>query len=109
GARGRGAEERATTNVTPGGGLQVRFGRADPPLGARVNVLGTVNVFEAAKRFELAPIAYASSIAALDTDGGVVGSPSTLYGAFKRANEHTARVYFGENGISSVGLRPHTV
>ena len=72
-------------------------------------MLGTVNVFEAAKRRELAPIVYASSIAALDRDGGVVGPPSTLYGAFKRANEHSARVYFEENGIASVGLRPHTV
>jgi UDP-glucuronate 4-epimerase len=102
-------EEHGITNVIHLAALQVPFVRADPPLGARVNVLGTVNVFEAAKRFELAPIAYASSIAALDTDGGVVGPPSTLYGAFKRANEHTARVYFAENGISSVGLRPHTV
>jgi nucleoside-diphosphate-sugar epimerase len=102
-------DEHGITNVIHLAALQVPFVRADPPLGARVNVLGTVNVFEAAKRFELAPIAYASSIAALDTDGGVVGPPSTLYGAFKRANEHTARVYFGENGISSVGLRPHTV
>src|SRR5437763_9065043 len=89
--------------------LQVPFVRADPPLGARVNVLGTVNVLEAARRRELAPIVYASSIAALDRDGGVVGPPSTLYGAFKRANEHSARVYFEEAGISSVGLRPHTV
>ena len=38
-----------------------------------------------------------------------MGPPSTLYGAFKRANEHSARVYFEENGIASVGLRPHTV
>jgi UDP-glucuronate 4-epimerase len=102
-------DEHGITNVIHLAALQVPFVRADPPLGARVNVLGTVNVFEAGKRFELAPIVYASSIAALDRDGGVVGPPSTLYGAFKRANEHTARVYFEENGISSVGLRPHTV
>jgi len=102
-------EEHGITNVIHLAALQVPFVRADPPLGARVNVLGTVNVFEAAKRFELAPIVYASSVAALDADAGVVGPPSTLYGAFKRANEHTARVYFAENGISSVGLRPHTV
>src|SRR5688500_1937258 len=30
--------------------LQVPFVRADPPAGARVNVLGTVNVFEAVRR-----------------------------------------------------------
>jgi UDP-glucuronate 4-epimerase len=102
-------DEHAITNVIHLAALQVPFVRADPPLGARVNVLGTVNVFEAAKRRELAPIVYASSIAALDRDGGTLGPPSTLYGTFKRANEHSARVYFEENGISSVGLRPHTV
>jgi UDP-glucuronate 4-epimerase len=102
-------DEHAITNVIHLAALQVPFVRADPPLGARVNVLGTVNVFEAAKTRELAPIVYASSIAALDLDGGTVGPPSTLYGVFKRANEHTGRVYFTENGIASVGLRPHTV
>lgn len=102
-------EDHGITNVIHLAALQVPFVRADPPLGARVNVLGTVNVFEAAGRRELGPIVYASSIAALDPDGGTIGPPSTLYGVFKRANEHTARVYFEENGISSVGLRPHTV
>ena len=90
--------------------LQVPFCRADPPLGARVNVLGTVNVFEAAKaRPHLAPITYASSIAAFDADGTMAGHPSTIYGVYKRANESTAAVYLGESGISSTGLRPHTV
>jgi len=102
-------DEHAITKVIHLAALQIPFVRADPPLGVRVNVLGTVNVFEAAKRHELAPIVYASSIAALDRDGGLAGPPGTLYGAFKRANEHSARVYFEENGISSVGLRPHTV
>lgn len=102
-------EDHGITNVIHLAALQVPFVRADPPLGARVNVLGTVNVFEAARRRELGPIVYASSIAALDPEGGTIGPPSTLYGVFKRANEHSARVYFEENGISSVGLRPHTV
>ena len=102
-------DEHEITNVIHLAALQVPFVRADPPLGARVNVLGTVNVFEAAKRHEQAPIVYASSIAAFDRDGGLVGPPATLYGVFKRANEHTARVYLEENGIASVGLRPHTV
>jgi nucleoside-diphosphate-sugar epimerase len=96
------------TNVIHLAALQVPFVRANPRAGAQVNVLGTVNVFEAAKERELA-VVYASSIAALDAGGGVVGPPSTLYGAFKRANEHTAKVYLAENGVASVGLRPHTV
>jgi nucleoside-diphosphate-sugar epimerase len=37
------------------------------------------------------------------------GQPSTLYGVFKRANEATAAVYHAEQGVSSVGIRPHTV
>ena len=75
--------------------LQVPFCRADPPLGARVNVLGTVNVFEAAKaRPQLAPITYASSIAAFDANGTMAGHPGTIYGVYKRANESTAAVYF---------------
>jgi nucleoside-diphosphate-sugar epimerase len=96
------------THVIHLAALQVPLVRANPRAGAQVNVLGTVNVFEAAKERGL-PVVYASSIAALDGDGLSVGPPSTLYGAFKRANEHTAKVYFGESGVPSVGLRPHTV
>ncbi len=89
--------------------LQIPFVRADPLLGARVNVVGTVNVFEVAKERGLGPVVYASSIAALAPDGSETAPPSTLYGVFKRANEQAAGVYFAESGVSSVGLRPHTV
>jgi nucleoside-diphosphate-sugar epimerase len=102
-------ERHDVTNVIHLAALQVPFVRADPPLGARVNVVGTTNVFEVVTRRGLAPVAYASSIAALDADGGTAGAPSTLYGVFKRANEQTAEIYFAESGTSSVGLRPHTV
>jgi UDP-glucuronate 4-epimerase len=83
--------------------LQVPFCRADPPLGARVNVLGAVNVFEAVARRadRIGPVVYASSIAAYDA--------STLYGVFKRANEGTAHVYWADHAVASIGLRPHTV
>jgi UDP-glucuronate 4-epimerase len=105
----RALDEHAVTNVIHLAALQVPLVRADPPLGARVNVLGTVNVFEAAAQRVLAPVVYASSIAAYDPSGTMIGQPSTLYGVFKRTNEATAAVYYGENGVSSVGLRPHTV
>jgi nucleoside-diphosphate-sugar epimerase len=98
------------THVIHLAALQVPFCRADPPLGARVNVVGTVNVFEAAsRRTHLAPIVYASSIAAFDRDGTMSGHPSTIYGVYKRANESTASVYLAEHGVSSTGLRPHTI
>ena len=97
--------------------LQVPFCRADPPLGARVNVVGTVNVFEAvARRAErMGPVVYASSVAAYDAledraaAPAMQGVPSTLYGVYKRANEGTATVYAQERETPSVGLRPHTV
>ncbi|HTO25635.1 MAG TPA: NAD(P)-dependent oxidoreductase [Gaiellaceae bacterium] len=102
-------ERHGVTNVIHLAALQIPLVRADPPLGARVNVVGTTNVFEVAARRGLAPVVYASSIAALDGAAGTAGTPSTLYGVFKRANEGTAQVYLAESGIPSVGLRPHTV
>jgi nucleoside-diphosphate-sugar epimerase len=99
-------------------GLQVPTCRANPRLGAAVNVIGTINIFEAAKNSEgrVKKIVYASSAAvfgANDQNRAVsedeAGGMNTHYGAFKRCNEDNARVYFSENGMSSIGLRPMTV
>jgi UDP-glucuronate 4-epimerase len=96
--------------------LQVPFCRADPPLGAAVNVVGTVNVFEAARRRRdrIGHVVYASSIAAYDSPNGVpqasmIDVPGTLYGIYKRATEHTATRYWIDESLASIGLRPHTV
>ena len=43
-------DEHEITRVIHLAALQVPFCRADPPLGAAVNVVGTVNVLEAARR-----------------------------------------------------------
>jgi UDP-glucuronate 4-epimerase len=113
-------DEHGITNVIHLAALQVPFCRADPPLGAMVNVVGTVNVFEAVKRRlpGRAPVVYTSSIAVFsssDVDGGgrlregVEGHPLTHYGVYKQANEGTARIYANDDGIASVGLRPMTV
>lgn len=97
-------------------GLQVPFCKADPALGARVNVLGTLHVFEAAKHLSLERVVYASSAAVygppedeVPPDEGAPTEASTHYGIFKRANEGSARIYWQDNGISSIGLRPLTV
>src|SRR5205807_3649648 len=37
------------------------------------------------------------------------GHPTSLYGVFKQANEGTARIYWQDHRISSIGLRPATV
>jgi nucleoside-diphosphate-sugar epimerase len=98
--------------------LQVPFCRANPPLGARVNVVGTVNVFEAAKNIGLKHVVYASSVAVygrgdeypdriLKNDAPLM--PRNLYGVYKQANEGTAYIYKQDNGINSIGLRPYTI
>lgn len=94
--------------------------RADPVLGAQVDVLGTINVFEAAKASggQVRGVSYASTVAVFGTadryDNGVardddVQDPATLYGVYKAANEATARVYSRDHGLPSVGLRPCVV
>jgi nucleoside-diphosphate-sugar epimerase len=108
------------TQVIHLAGLQVPFCRANPVLGAQVNVVGTVNVFEAARRREgkTQRVVYASSAAVFDVDDAkpgevlaadATGHPATLYGVYKQANEGTARVYWKENRVSSIGLRPYVV
>jgi nucleoside-diphosphate-sugar epimerase len=100
--------EREITHIVHLAALQVPFVKANPPLGAAVNVTGTVNVFEAAKRHGLkTTIAYASTAAVYDEHGE--RSPRTLYGVFKLANEGTAAVYWADEGVASVGIRPYTV
>jgi UDP-glucuronate 4-epimerase len=109
-------DRESITNVIHLAALQVPFCRDDPPLGALVNVVGTVNVLEAVARRggRMGPVVYASSIAVYDAvpsgDGpGMSAVPGTLYGVYKRANEASAAVYHAERGVSSIGLRPHTV
>ena len=107
------------THVIHLAGLQVPVCRADPLLGAKVNVLGTLAVFEAIRQAGgMQRLVYASSAAVFgppDSYGqesvadDVKLSPSTHYGVFKCCNEGNARVYFQDHGLSSIGLRPWTV
>jgi UDP-glucuronate 4-epimerase len=112
------------TNVVHLAALQVPFCRADPPLGARVNVVGTVNVFEAVRRRmaagqAMAPVVYSGSIGMFspsDVDAATgqlredaEPHPGNHYGVYKFANEGTARIYWSDSGVPSVGLRPMTV
>src|ERR1051326_2570562 len=97
-------------------GLQVPTCKADPVAGAFVNVIGTLNVFESARTIGVERVIYASSAAVFATgDADTPGNesetcePTTHYGVFKRTNEGNARVYFGDHGLNSVGLRPLTV
>ena len=106
------------TNLIHLAGLQVPTCRADPRLGALVNVIGTINVFEAVRRSagQIKNVVYASSAAVFgvpEEDRPMTErdepQPSSHYGVFKRCNEGNAHVYFLDHGVHSVGLRPLTV
>ena len=99
-------------------GLQVPICKANPRLGALVNVVGTINVFEAARLAgdSIQKVVYASSAAVfgmMEEERPLTerdaANPATHYGAFKRCNEDNARVYFLDHGVNSVGLRPLTI
>jgi len=117
----RGAVEmHGVTHIVHLAGLQVPFCRANPSLGAQVNVVGTVNIFEAARHNwgQVQGLAYASSLAVLGpaeaypegpASDEVALLPRTLYGVYKVANEGTARLYWQDWQIGSVGLRPYIV
>jgi nucleoside-diphosphate-sugar epimerase len=103
-------------------GLQVPTCRADPILGAKVNVVGTLAVFEAVRQAQpqVKRLVYASSAAVFGPPDSYAGTPtpladdvmltpSTHYGVFKCCNEGNARIYYQDFGLSSIGLRPWTV
>lgn len=115
----RAVAENGITHVIHLAALQVPPCAANP-LGAMVNVVGTLNVFEAAKRRRdlVRRVVYASSAAVFGPEefyghshvpDGAPLFPGTHYGVFKQANEGNARVYYANDGISSVGLRPWAV
>lgn len=118
---GRVLNEDRVSHVIHLAALQVPFCHADPPLGALVNVVGTATVFEAVKRRlgRIRGLVYMSSIGMYDAadagpDTGVIAEdtiahPQTHYGVYKQANEGTARVYWQDDGVPSVGLRPFVV
>jgi UDP-glucuronate 4-epimerase len=100
--------------------LQVPMVRANPVLGARVNVVGSTIVMETAQRHasQIEGLVYASSIAVygpasvyppgpLAHDAELM--PTTLYGVNKMADEWTAKIYWQDYQVPSIGVRPFFV
>lgn len=111
-------EQYEVTHIIHLAALQVPFCKANPVLGAQVNVVGTANIFEAMRHYPIQGLAYASSVAVLGpaecysqrpVADDVPLFPKTLYGVYKQANEQAARVYRQDWQVSSVGLRPFIV
>ena len=95
------------------------FCQKEPAAGGLVNVIGSLNVFEAARDAgRPVRVVYASSSAVWGPADTYEArklteedplKPATHYGVFKHANESNARVFYAADGISSIGLRPWTV
>lgn len=60
-------------------------------------------------------LAYATSAVVYDRADGILvaedadGHPINHYGVHKQANEGAARVYWRDDAVASIGLRPHVV
>ena len=83
--------------------------QTDPIRGAEINLMGSLNVFEAARKHGIKRVLYMSSAGVFGPDDGVTPRPTTHYGAFKLAMEGSARAYAIDHGIASIGYRPLVV
>ncbi|KVH02559.1 NAD(P)-dependent oxidoreductase [Burkholderia sp. BCCIQ04A] len=94
--------------------------RRDPLTGVRVNVMGTTNVLEAARQFELRRVVIASSTTVMySAFGSLPGTPlpedfsyrivserpASIYACTKVANEHLALAYAQQYAVDAVVLR----
>lgn len=96
------------TGIVHLAGLMTLDCARDPILGARVNLIGSLNVFEAAKTGRL-PVAYLSTAGVFGPLDAVHPCPMTIYGTTKLAVEGAARAYQADHGMPSIGLRPYII
>jgi len=95
---------------------------ANPPLGAKVNVLGMINLFEAAARQKLARLVFTSSETVYGASQRPYGDRDVTeedfcapadhfftYGMMKVLNEFMAQKYVKKHGVSIVCTRPPVV
>ncbi len=83
--------------------------KADPVRGAMTNLLGTLHIFNAAKALGIERIVYTSSAGVYGPIDGHTPRPTTHYGAFKLACEGSARAFWHDAGIASIGFRPYVI
>jgi len=94
----------------------VRYSLTNPWVYMSANKLGTLNVFEAAKRLKLPRVIYASSssvyganVESTMREDHRTDQQISIYGATKKANEVLAHSYSHLYGIELIGLRFFTV
>jgi UDP-glucose 4-epimerase len=95
---------------------------ANPYKGMEVNILGTNNVFEAARILDVERVVWASSAAVygpaeeyggtsipVNEDSPVKVGTASVYGACKILNEFTAEFYSERYGLDLIGIRPTVI
>lgn len=97
-------------------GAQVPTCKERPAFGALINVVGTANIFEAARmQNSIKSIVYASSAAVcgppedysqIEVNDDDFHKPRTLYGIYKQSTEGIARIFWQDYNIPSAGIRP---
>lgn len=92
--------------------MNVRFSVADPLADARENILGTLNLLQAAVQVPVKRVIFASTGGAIYGDAAPVPAresdapwPDSPYGIAKLAVEHYLRFYQREFGLTFVSLR----
>lgn len=83
--------------------------KAAPIRGAQINLIGTLNVFEAARKLGIDRVVYTSTAGVYGPSGGQTPLPISHYGAFKLACEGSARAYWHDHGLASIAFRPYVV
>jgi len=94
----------------------VRYSLKNPWVYERSNLLGTMNIFEFARQFNIEKVVYASSSSVYGGNKKVpfseddrTDNPISLYAATKKSNELMAYTYHHLYDIEMVGLRFFTV
>ncbi len=92
--------------------MNVRFSVADPVADARENILGSLNLLQAAVEGQVKKIIFASTGGAIYGDEAPIPAretdspwPDSPYGIAKLAVEHYLRYYQREHGLTTVSLR----
>lgn len=108
------AERHDVTKIVHLASLLSSGVEANPPLAARVNIVGTANVFEAAVRLKFEKVVWASSVEVFGEKSvpvsGIVADdapydPPFIYGAGKVMCEQMAHRYAANHGLDITGLR----
>lgn len=77
----------------------------DPALVTEVNAVGSINVFEAARKHGVRRVVYSASLSGYDAGSEHDPVPCTVYGATKRFTEFVAKIYMDDFGLETVSAR----